>query len=194
MPGEQGGEKKDVAAELKAFQGAIDSVEKDLRRMILGQDNVFTEEEKRLSPVQDDDGEDLRRERQQQKFLIYRFKRRISDPPPPLEAFQSQLEPLPKPGTHKMEENMRSSRFKWIKRRRERAKETNKILDDRSDKLLKQRMQELGCTTPRTPRLPVPWMPSNPRAGLPAPPEKKQPVPKAVQPAVAPCMTTQTTQ
>lgn len=148
------GKADDCKDSLKLLATALEAAERDLRccwngvslnEDFSGQDAAAASAKKNMHI--DEDDRELERERLLQKLLVYRFKRKISDPPPPLEPLsEDEFERLPV-GTDKIERNRRKSRLGWLLTTSSRAKKANREKERRfqESRLRSERSQQ--CST-----------------------------------------------
>lgn len=148
------------AVELKAFASAIDAAEKDIRILMSGvnmqeraADAGLSEEQTAAKDVPGlstsasctfhrDEEQQERHERLLQRILQYRFKRKISDPPAPLEPLTECMEKIVC-ASDKIDRNMRTSKLTWLVNRPSRVKRANKDQELRVQKA-KQRREQQG--------------------------------------------------
>jgi len=133
--------------DLKAFASAVDAVEKDLRALINGEIGAQrrrgspTGKPERSGQSEHTPKDDEDRESLVQRLLLYRYKRRISDPPQPLEPLATTAPVREVSGTDKIERNMRKSRLSWFQNRPEKVKKANEEQEQRLQ-IARQRREE----------------------------------------------------
>eukprot|EP00928_Gymnodinium_smaydae_P021965 TRINITY_DN18605_c0_g1_i1.p1 TRINITY_DN18605_c0_g1~~TRINITY_DN18605_c0_g1_i1.p1 ORF type:complete len:490 (+),score=120.66 TRINITY_DN18605_c0_g1_i1:102-1472(+) len=129
---------KETEVDLKALNAEFEKVAGLLRTVLCDSSEQMAVRNKN---EEEDEGPDESADSaRRQRLLAYRFIRKIEEPPPPLQALDS--EPLPKRKTDKIDLNRTGAVLAWCKNARERAENASQRTKERAALARQQRASE----------------------------------------------------